>query len=77
MNSSTSIGRGPAHGSNENKGGDPRSKTLGEDALQEDPPAGSESVDRGLPPDPATDGKAGRDAGEKPGRRPPPATRGG
>ena len=36
--SSTSIGRGPAHGSNENKDGDPTHTTLGEGAP--DVPAG-------------------------------------
>lgn len=40
--SNTSIGRGPAHGSNENRNGDPTNKTLGEDASQDDAPTGSE-----------------------------------
>lgn len=38
--SSTSIGRGPASGGNENHDGDPRHTTLGESVKQE-PPAGS------------------------------------
>lgn len=45
MSSSTSIGRGPAHGSNENHDGDPMNKTLGEKAGQEEAPAGSDLVD--------------------------------
>jgi hypothetical protein len=45
MSSSTSIGRGPAHGSNENHDGDPMNKTLGEKAGQDEAPAGSALVD--------------------------------
>ena len=45
MSSSTSIGRGPAHGSNENHDGDPRNKTLGETASQEEPPIGNDLID--------------------------------
>jgi hypothetical protein len=41
--STTSIGRGPAHGSNENHDGDPTHTTLGEGASQDDAPAGSEA----------------------------------
>lgn len=39
--SSTSIGRGPASGGNENHDGDPRHTTLGE-SVQQEPPAGSD-----------------------------------
>lgn len=42
--SNQSIGRGPAHGSNENHDGDPTNKTLGEDTSQDEAPAGSEGV---------------------------------
>ncbi len=42
--SSTSIGRGPAHGGNENHDGDPLNKTFGETVKQE-PPAGNELAD--------------------------------
>ena len=50
--SNTSIGRGPAHGSNENHASDPTHTTLGEEASQEDAPSGSESV-TGAPEMPA------------------------
>ena len=49
MSSSTSIGRGPAHGSNENHDGDPRNKTLGETASQEEPPIGNDLIDEAAP----------------------------
>lgn len=49
MSSSTSIGRGPAHGSNENHDGDPTHTTLGEGASQEEAPAGSEALDKPAP----------------------------
>ncbi|KQT10674.1 hypothetical protein [Ramlibacter sp. Leaf400] len=49
MSSSTSIGRGPAHGSNENHDGDPTHTTLGEGASQEEAPAGSEALDKAAP----------------------------
>jgi hypothetical protein len=45
MSNSTSIGRGPAHGSNENHDGDPRNRTLGEKASQDDPPGGNEALE--------------------------------
>jgi len=51
--SSTSIGRGPAHGSNENHDGDPRNKTLGETASQDEPPVGSDLIDEAAPEVPA------------------------
>lgn len=54
MASSTSIGRGPAHGGNENHDGDPLNTTLGETVKQE-PPAGNDLVDQEEPqraPDP-------------------------
>jgi hypothetical protein len=47
--SNQSIGRGPAHGNNENHDGDPTHKTLGEAASQEDPPVGAEL--EGVAPD--------------------------
>ncbi len=53
MSSDTSIGRGPAHGSNENHDGDPRNKTLGEAVSPDEPPAGSELVDEAAPEMPA------------------------
>lgn len=40
MNSTTSIGRGPASGGNENHDGDPMHTTMGETVVHE-PPAGS------------------------------------
>ena len=52
--SGTSIGRGPAHGSNENHDGDPTHKTLGEGATNDEPPAGSDDVlDKAAPDVPA------------------------
>ena len=59
--SSTSIGRGPASGGNENHDGDPSHKTLGE-AVQQEAPAGSavpEPVPAAQP-----EGKRDRPAGE-------------
>jgi hypothetical protein len=55
--SSTSIGRGPASGGNENHDGDPRHVTMGE-AVQQERPAGSkvpeaEAVAPGTPQEPA------------------------
>ena len=41
MSNSSSIGRGPAFGGNENHDGDPENKTLGESVHQE-PPAGND-----------------------------------
>ena len=41
--SSTSVGRGPASGGNENHDGDPRNTTMGETVKQE-PPAGAEQI---------------------------------
>jgi hypothetical protein len=56
MSSTTSVGRGPAHGGNENHDGDPRNKTLGEKASPDEPPEGSEAANaaaaRGLGPRP-------------------------
>jgi len=51
--SSTSIGRGPAHGSNENHDGDPTHTTLGEGASQDEAPAGTELLDEAAPDMPA------------------------
>ena len=56
MSNSTSIGRGPAHGSNENHDGDPRHTTLGEAASQEDAPVGSE-LDAAVPDEPVPGGR--------------------
>ena len=53
MSNSTSIGRGPAHGSNENHDGDPRNKTLGETASQDEPPVGSGLLGESAPDVPA------------------------
>ncbi len=64
--SSTSIGRGPAHGSNENHASDPTRTTLGEEASQEDAPSGSEAL-TGAPETPAG----------VPGARPRPGVRQG
>lgn len=50
-NTTTSVGRGPASGGNENHDGDPTRTTLGETAAQE-PPAGRDAVD-GAPDMPA------------------------
>ena len=49
----TSIGRGPAHGSNENRDGDPTHKTLGEGANQDEAPSGSDVLDAAAPDVPA------------------------
>ena len=49
MSSSTSIGRGPAHGGNENHDGDPRHTTQGEGAPQDEAPAGSDVPDQAAP----------------------------
>jgi hypothetical protein len=53
MSSNTSVGRGPAHGSNENHDGDPRNKTLGEKVSQDEPPMGNNIVDGAGPDVPA------------------------
>lgn len=53
MSSNTSIGRGPAHGSNENHDGDPLHKTLGEAQSQEDAPTGADLTDAAGPDVPA------------------------
>lgn len=50
--SSTSVGRGPASGGNENHDGDPRNTTMGETVNQE-PPAGAELIDGVAPEVPA------------------------
>jgi hypothetical protein len=42
--STTSVGRGPAAGGNENHDGDPSNKTLGE-AVKQEPPAGNDLLD--------------------------------
>ena len=43
MGTHTSVGRGPAHGGNENHDGDPLNKTFGETVKQE-PPAGNDLI---------------------------------
>jgi hypothetical protein len=50
--SSTSVGRGPASGGNENHDGDPHNTTMGETVKQE-PPAGAELIDEAAPDVPA------------------------
>lgn len=55
--SSTSIGRGPAAGGNENHDGDPMHKTMGETVSQE-APAGKESMDGAAPDLPPAGTKA-------------------
>jgi len=44
MGTSTSVGRGPAHGGNENHDGDPLNTTFGE-TVKEEPPAGNDLVE--------------------------------
>jgi hypothetical protein len=56
--SSTSIGRGPAGGGNENHDGDPTRKTLGE-TVGEERPAGADPVVDGHPDGPGVDGSPG------------------
>ena len=51
--SKQSIGRGPAHGSNENHDGDPLHKTLGEAGSQDEAPAGKDALDGAAPDMPA------------------------
>jgi hypothetical protein len=68
--SNTSIGRGPAHGSNENHDGDPRHKTLGEAVSQEEPPIGNDVLEDAAPDVPT--GVAGSPA--KPGVAKGPAS---
>ncbi len=53
MSSNTSIGRGPAHGSNENHDGDPTHKTLGEGASQDEAPTGNDVAGQAAPDVPA------------------------
>lgn len=50
--SSTSIGRGPSAGGNENHDGDPMHTTLGE-TVQQEAPAGNEVADDAAPELPA------------------------
>jgi hypothetical protein len=77
MSSSTSIGRGPAHGGNENHDGDPRNKTLGETVKQE-PPAGNELADDAGPDGPAgVPSDADVEVGTPRPGRPPPKGRNG
>ena len=57
MSSSTSIGRGPAAGGNENHDGDPGNKTMGESVQQEAPAGGANAQTPALPAE-APDGSA-------------------
>jgi hypothetical protein len=50
---STSIGRGPAAGGNENHDADPTTKTMGEKGPPQEPPQGNELVDGAAPDMPA------------------------
>ena len=50
--STTSVGRGPASGGNENHDGDACKTTLGE-SVQQEPPAGGELADDAARPVPA------------------------
>ena len=52
MNTSTSVGRGPASGGNENHDGDPMHTTMGE-AVKQEPPAGNDLLDEAAPEVPA------------------------
>lgn len=52
MSTSTSVGRGPASGGNENHDGDPMHTTLGE-AVTQEPPAGNDLLDPAAPDIPA------------------------
>lgn len=51
--SGSSIGRGPAHGGNENHDGDPTHKTLGEGASNDEAPIGNDVLDKAAPEVPA------------------------
>jgi hypothetical protein len=51
--SGSSIGRGPAHGGNENHDGDPTHKTLGEAVPNDEAPAGNDLLDEAAPEVPA------------------------
>ena len=56
---STSIGRGPAHGRNENQDGDPTHTTLGEGAVEQKPPTGSEDATAKSPTGPNSEDPQG------------------
>jgi hypothetical protein len=49
MSGSSSVGRGPAHGGNENHDGDPTHKTLGEGVSNDEAPSGNEILDDAVP----------------------------
>jgi hypothetical protein len=72
MSSSTSVGRGPAHGSNENHVGDPTATTLGEKVGQDDAPAGVDLIDGAGPDVPAgvPGAKSKPDISKRPGAYP-------
>ena len=53
MSKETSIGRGPAHGSNENHDGDARNTTMGESVSQDEPPVGNALLNEAAPDVPA------------------------
>ncbi|GAC1527472.1 MAG: hypothetical protein NVS2B4_04850 [Ramlibacter sp.] len=50
MSGSSSVGRGPAHGGNENHDGDPTHTTLGEAVSNDEAPIGNKLLD-GVAPD--------------------------
>jgi hypothetical protein len=62
--STSSIGRGPASGGNENHRGDPLDKTMGESVGQE-PPAGNDLTDAAAPDMPAVEGAQAKPGIEK------------
>ena len=62
MSGSSSVGRGPAHGGNENHDGDPTHKTLGEGVSNDEAPIGNEVLGKAAPDVPAGVGGAGADA---------------
>ena len=53
MSGSSSVGRGPAHGGNENHDGDPTHKTLGEGVSNDEAPSGNGILDDAAPDVPA------------------------
>jgi len=53
MSGSSSVGRGPAHGGNENHDGDPTHKTLGEGVSNDEAPIGNDVLDGAAPDVPA------------------------
>ena len=68
--STSSIGRGPAYGGNENHDGDPSNKTLGE-KVQQEPPAGNDAVGNGAGSDAVADDASRKPDTESRPSRPP------